>query len=207
MIALAESVKWTEVVSAVSAAASAALAIAAALVAYFAGRAAWRSYGVQRKQLQRLEEDRLNDLASKFGVWVEYDESDASHKLYCHNGGAQPVYGVYITYDLKDPCDYDEVWCSKHLVPEPRTGLSGDYFLGDLGPTQEPRLLSHVTDAIREGIEYWADVATERRKSTIFPVTTWDAYKVIEITVTFTDAKGVSWERKGGHLRIDYEVQ
>lgn len=72
-----DSVKWTDVVSAISSGTSALLAIVAAVVAVFAVRAALRANETQNKQLRRLEATQEQELASKFVVWIRRSSPDA----------------------------------------------------------------------------------------------------------------------------------
>jgi len=198
---LAMSVKWTEVLSSLAAISSTLLAIVAVVLSYRGVRTALRSFVIQQRQLDRAEEVRLGEQASKFCVWLE--GRGESCVVLLHNASALPVYDVYLRWDLEDPATWPHMFGLRKLSDVPadeRTGLSGDISLQNVGPTSKPRHLDQVSAAIEEGVAYCLAVGREREKALFVPGFE-DAYSNVRISVEFTDAAGIRWERTGGQLR------
>lgn len=194
------SVKWTEVLSAFASVASTTLSIIAAVFAYYGVRAAWRSFEVQRKQLNESAELRERQHAANFCVWLE-DLGD-SWAMMLHNAGDMPVCDVYVSWNLGDPVTWSDVIGEMREVSnEERAGLLGEWEFGNVGPTSEPRCEDGVGDWVREGAAHCVDVLNRRDHGRLFLPGLETAFKNIRLTTVFTDVAGVRWERRGGQLQ------
>lgn len=194
------SVKWTEVVSALSSVMSSSLAIIAAIFAYRGVRTAWRSYEVQQQQLNRSVELQARNQAENFCVWLEWRES--AWVIMIHNASPLPVYDVIVSWDLDDPVTWSGIAGTlPDVSDDERTGLLGDWDFNTVGPSPEPQHHEGVGEWIRSGVSGCLDVFEKRDHGLIFPPDYEIAFKNLRLRTVFTDAAGVYWERLGGQLQ------
>lgn len=196
--------KWTEVLSAVSAASSALLALVAALVAYRGVRVAWKNYQVQQRQLGVVLEEQRRWSAARFCAWIDYDDDSCILKY--HNAGDLPVFDVVVWYSLDDPVRWSNLpqyfpRCT--ASPDERAGLLGDFELYTVGPTASPCEKEGSSEVIGSGVKYVIDYANDREKLTsdvLFELPVSEGFKNIALRAHFTDAEGTRWERDGAVL-------
>ncbi|MEU0511587.1 hypothetical protein [Amycolatopsis sp. NPDC006125] len=117
-----------------------------------------------------------------------------------------PVYDVYLSWHLPDPATWSGVIGELSDVPEgERLSLLGEWELGNVGPTLNPRCEDGVGEWIREGAAHCLEALKERDHEVLFLPGFETAFKNIRLRTVFTDVAGVRWERRGARLQRQEE--
>jgi hypothetical protein len=175
------------------------IASAAFLATVGAAFVAWRAYRKQARQVEILEDDKRQEMASKFGVWIHWDP-DGEYEVRYHNGAHLPVYNVWVEF----------------TVGSHRTK---DIPLGHLGPSTAPVTLPAASeqltltvdeqieaeeetvrsfDGVRQGD--WIGFDPETRERAVHELFT----KATVLALWFTDGAGKMWLRRdSGELLLD----